>query len=92
LEETNDENEEKSMTINEYIETLPENDRSYNNRFYFRTWLARHTGYSLDKERESFEIKEIQDHFDEWLNKIRDGYWSWKDRRRGYGKHTCCER
>ena len=79
IEDDDDENEEKSMTINEYIETLPENDRFYNNRFYFRTWLARHTGYDLDKERESFEIKEIQDHFDEWLNKIRDGYWSWKD-------------
>lgn len=79
VEDDNDENEEKSMTINEYIETLPENDRSYNNRFYFRTWLARHTGYDLDKERESFEIKEIQDHFNKWLDKIRDGYWSWKD-------------
>lgn len=72
--EDDNENEEKNMTINEYIETLPENDR-----FDFRTWLARHTGYDLDKERESFEIKEIQDHFDKWLNKIRDGYWSWKD-------------
>lgn len=72
--EDDNENEEKNMTINEYIKTLPENDR-----FDFRTWLARHTGYDLDKERESFEIKEIQDHFDEWSNKIHGGYWSWKD-------------
>jgi len=79
VEDDNDENEEKKMTINEYIETLPENDRFYNNRFYFRTWLARHTGYDLDKERNAIDLKDIQKSFDEWLNKIRDGYWSWKD-------------
>ena len=71
--EDDDENEEKNMTINEYIETLPEDDK-----FNFRTWLARHTGYDLNKERDIIELKDdIQKRFDEWLNKIHDGFWTW---------------
>ena len=69
IEDNND--EEKNMTINEYIETLPEDDK-----LPFKTWLARHTGYSLSKER--VELKDIKS-FDEWLNKIRYGFWSWNE-------------
>ncbi len=72
--EDDNENEEKSMTINEYIETLPENDKPM-----FKTWLARHTGYGLSKERDTTELKDIQKSFDEWLNKIYNGFWSWNE-------------
>ena len=73
IEDDDNENEEKNMTINEYIETLPEDDK-----FNFRTWLARHTGYDLNKERDIIELKDdIQKRFDEWLNKIHDGFWTW---------------
>lgn len=74
VEDDDDENEEKSMTINEYIETLPENDKPI-----FKTWLARHTGYGLGKERDTTELKDIQKSCDEWLNKIRYGFWSWNE-------------